>query len=387
MPRAILRLVVVLAVILGAAGIAEIWIRSDLHRFGLDVPDAADNPLAAISEPDPVIGTRYEPNASTVVKSPRREFEVLYQINEIGLRDHPLGTHLRKEARILVLGGASIEGYGVDVEDNFMKHVQQAIDKTTELKPSVHFIRAARAGQGAVEAYLLGGQLMETQKPHAILFFYDSGMPAIDRAVLARTAKDGNGLATKIAPATEGAGSRGIVDTLAGSSMLAKLAAMRMHAARARAALKPGDPAADPYAGLRANALAAVHGPSLQHVKALAAKAKAAGIPFVLVHLPLPVQVSAQEWEAGRADLGFEAKVYGTEDAAAVAAFCKDAGLECLALHEHFQEVAKRDRTLLFYPYTLALNPEGHRTLTAWGTTALYETFKKDGVLEAAMQQ
>jgi hypothetical protein len=148
--------------------------------------------------------------------------------------------------------------------------------------------------------------------------------------------------------------------------MLAEWLAVRT----ATAAIVPGDPARDRLAGMRPAAvadLAAVHGPSLAHVKALADLAKAHGIPFLLVHMPLPPQIAAEAWGVGRRRFRIAEGVQPADDAAVVVRFCTEAGLQCLALHEPLREAAATLQTTRhFHPSELALTLEGANTVGRW---------------------
>lgn len=70
-------------------GVVEIGVRV-LGLAPPPTPPGRGGELRSVLEFDPVLETRYRPEATTTVRSPRGEFEIEYRFNELGLRDRPL---------------------------------------------------------------------------------------------------------------------------------------------------------------------------------------------------------------------------------------------------------------------------------------------------------
>lgn len=371
-------------------------------RFALDrLPGAQDRRLAEafeqLAEFDPVLGFKYRPNSDLMVASPHDEFSVLYKVNEVGLRDRPLGTHLRKELKILALGDAQLEGWGVNIEDTFIKLAEKQINTRTGLAPPVRIVSAGQSGFGTAQSFLHGKSLIERLSPVAVVLFYTSEMVSADHHFLALAAKDAAGLATGMdsdAPQApllphveegETAVPRWLV-AAARYSALARVLAEKLAYRNSQAAIKPGDPASDRLAGIRADAaaLAELHAPSLHHVRALADAARAAHIPFLLIQLPLPPQVSPREWPEGRRLYQLAVQEYPADDALVVTAFCAHAELSCRAAHSAMRGAAAgMQSTLLYYKYDPVPNVEGHKALGAWLGGELFGWLSQLGLITA----
>ena len=82
-----------------------------------------------------------------------------------------------------------------------------------------------------------------------------------------------------------------------------RMAAAAYEGWQARAAVVPGDPARDLFAAARERNpdSLALYRTSLRYVAALAKLAHRHDAKFILLHVPLPHQVSADEWREGRA--------------------------------------------------------------------------------------
>jgi len=373
------RLLKILALILiaGVAG-AEVYGRYVLKlRPGLQDNHLAEA-LAKFAIYDPRLGLAYRVNIDQLIDSPYRDFSVLYKTNEIGLRDRPMGTHLRQELKFLVFGDEFTEGWGADIDQTFVVQTQQIVNTRTALKPPIRTVIAGKSGYGVAQNYLAAEALIDALQPKAIVFVYTALMPHAD-AMFLQDATVADGLATGLKAAEAPVRLPHLEDypaappawlkSLAAHSVAARLFAQWQGQRAIRTKMAAGDPLSDRLAGIRGGDvdLAAVHAPSLRHVRALAELAKRRNIPFLLVHLPLPPQVSAETWPVGRQLFAVEAGVVPARDVEVVAAFCRDAGIRCLSLHETLREAAgKLQSAQLYQPAEIALTLEGSNLVARW---------------------
>lgn len=83
--------------------------------------DARMNIFAA----DPVIGYTYKPHAQTHEKG--REYNALYRINSIGLRDREYGAKREGVFRVLLLGDSFSVSHGMTIEDSLSRQLERAL--------------------------------------------------------------------------------------------------------------------------------------------------------------------------------------------------------------------------------------------------------------------
>jgi hypothetical protein len=343
--------------------------------------------IAKFAEFDPVLGVRYRPNVDVLVDAPSGDFSILFKTNEIGLRDRPMGTHLRQELKFLFLGDEYVEGWGTDIDETPVVIAQRLVNEKTELQPPVRFVIGGKSGYGAAQNLLIGRQLIDAMPIRGIVFVYTALMPHADRRFLDQATLS-DGLATGVDPAVAPAavslphaGDRpraadNPFRALAPKSALARWLAERWAAYAMMRAHPPGDAARDRLAGLRASgaALDATLEPSLRHVKAIAGVAREHDIPFMLVHLPLAPQIAADEWTAGRALFGVPAEAPSTVDSAPLAAFCKAENLRCLSLHAFLQDAAAAPDSLpLHHRSEFGLTVDGSRLLGTWLANTVFD--------------
>ena len=153
-------------------------------------------------------------------------------------------------------------------------------------------------------------------------------------------------------------------------SSTAQFAAQRLDNRVAQDGIKPGDPNTDLLAGLRAPAerLALLHEPSLKHLRGLAALARAQNIPLIVVHLPMPHQVSNREWSLGRLAYGLENKIYPADDAEIVANLCKAYDLNCISAHTYLKAALQSPEKgrQFYYAYDFHPNAAGYELIGKW---------------------
>ena len=96
---------------------------------------------------DPVIGFTYKPNATTYEKG--REYNALYQINSLGLRDREYGPKKDGIFRVLLVGDSFSVSHGLPIEDSLSKQLERALQKVTEsegMSVEIEVINAAHGG-------------------------------------------------------------------------------------------------------------------------------------------------------------------------------------------------------------------------------------------------
>ncbi len=369
----VLQVLVLLALL---AGVAEAY-----ARFGLGLKPAPFTDDAAFGqalekfvEPDPQLGFRYRPNVDQLLTAPSGDFEILFKTNEIGLRDRPMGTHLRSELKFLVFGDEFTESWGTDIDEAAVINAQRLLNEMTALEPPVRLVIGGKSGYGAAQNLTMARQLVEQLKPRAIVFMYSSLMPHADRLF----GRAGAGGGAPLLPHAED--HPRYADTawapFAAYSALARLLG-EQSAARAMAAENvPGDAARDRFAGIRGDdaSLREAHAATLESVQALAALARERDIHFMLVHLPLAPQVAADEWPGGRALFGLPAERLPAPDAALVTEFCTQAGLRCHTLHEPLATAAAAPDSLpLYHRHEIGLTVAGNRVVGDWLAKTLYD--------------
>ena len=364
---------VLLAVLAGAA---EAWVRFGMGLTPGPLIDDAGfaQALAKFVEPDPRLGFRYRPNVDQLVTAPSGDFEILFKTNEIGLRDRPMGTHLRSELKFLVFGDEFTESWGTDIDEAAVINAQRQLNEMTALAPPVRLVIGGKSGYGAAQNLVMARQLVEQLKPQAIVFVYSSLMPHADRLFGGASSGGGSPLLPHAEDHPRPAETPWA--PFAAHSALARLLG-EQSAARAMAAKHvPGDAAHDRFAGIRGDdaSLRETHAASLAAVQALATLARERGIHFMLVHLPLAPQVAADEWPGGRAPFGLPNDRLPAPDAAIVSEFCAQAGLRCHTLHELLATAAAAPDSLpLYHRHEIGLTVAGNRVVGDWLAKTLYE--------------
>lgn len=96
---------------------------------------------------DPIIGFTYKPNATTYEKG--REYNALYQINSLGLRDREYGPKKKNIFRVLLVGDSFSVSHGLPIEDSLSRQLEralQAVVDSDEMPLKIEVINAAHGG-------------------------------------------------------------------------------------------------------------------------------------------------------------------------------------------------------------------------------------------------
>ena len=79
---------------------------------------------------DPIVGFTYKPLARTYEKG--REYNALFQINSIGLRDREHGEKGEGVFRVLLLGDSFSVSHGIPIEDSLSRQMERALQEITD---------------------------------------------------------------------------------------------------------------------------------------------------------------------------------------------------------------------------------------------------------------
>lgn len=104
-----------------------------------------------IFAPDPVIGFTYKPNAKTYEKG--REYNALYQINSLGLRDREYGPKKDGIFRVLLVGDSFSASHGLPIEDSLSRQLERALQEVTDSEGMPVKIEVINAAHGGYSPY------------------------------------------------------------------------------------------------------------------------------------------------------------------------------------------------------------------------------------------
>ena len=389
LPRAVLQNVVLVAV---AVSVCLAVLEGGVRLFHIAPPPRGDagSGIQALVEFDPVLETRYKPNSEARIRSPYGEFDVSYRTNELGLRDEALREPRSSCRRVLVLGNSFAEGWGVSESARFVNVAQAALRDHPPAGPAQTCYRLVNAGvaaYGMAQSYLLMQQLLEPVKPQALVVVLVGTMTSADYNYLREAATDSRGLATGLsaeAILSGGTPEREFrpswetstpVQAISRASAAARLVVQRLVNRAASGHIVPGDPVTDVLAAFRvhAEALDRLFTPTLAHLSGVAGLAKQRAIPLLVVHLPMPFQISDEEWKLGRSAFKVPDHASSTEESRLIEAFCREASLQCLFADGMI--AAKAARTAqsphLYFSYDFHLNEAGNKVVGEWLGAAL----------------
>jgi hypothetical protein len=100
-----------------------------------------------IFEADDVIGFIHKPHAVTYEKG--REYNALYEINTVGLRDREYGPKKEDDFRILLLGDSFAVSHGIELEDSLSRQLEKALQDIADkesISVRIQVINAACGG-------------------------------------------------------------------------------------------------------------------------------------------------------------------------------------------------------------------------------------------------
>lgn len=110
------------------------------------LPQNVDSRMNIIAS-DPVIGFTYEPHAKTYEKG--REYNALYRINSLGLRDREYGEKKDGVFRVLLVGDSFSVSHGLPIEESLSRQMEQALQESVDedgLDVKIEVVNAAVGG-------------------------------------------------------------------------------------------------------------------------------------------------------------------------------------------------------------------------------------------------
>jgi hypothetical protein len=100
-----------------------------------------------IYKPDSVVGYIYEPNSTTYEKG--KEYNALYRINGVGLRDRDYGAKDPGKFRVLLLGDSFSVSHGLAIEDSLSRQLERSLQTMIDpdrRKVTVEVVNTATGG-------------------------------------------------------------------------------------------------------------------------------------------------------------------------------------------------------------------------------------------------
>lgn len=312
-------------------------------------------------------GYRFRPNASAFFDAPSGEFSVNYEINELGLREPGMLFVGPNPPHVVFLGDEFTEGWGVMREATFIQDAQRMLRTRRGMDRYTRLLNAGMSGYGAAQSHGLARELLARTDVDMLVFVFSGLMPVADFHFVRSAGAQG--------PAAAGMSERdssfgGIVGAMA----LGRLVRAHVAAWRAQRAFTPGDPMTDPFAAARGDSerSRALYARSFAQVLEIRRLAHERGIPFVLLHVPLPVEVADDEWREGRALHRFDEPLTTAHDEQHVARFCADHGIDCLMAGEVLREVSRRTASPVYFRSDYTLTSVGHSALARYVAGEMY---------------
>jgi lysophospholipase L1-like esterase len=368
----------------GSVGLALIVGEIAVRVLGLAPPVKAGggDSVANVVLFDAKLETRYQPHAHTTIHSQYDEFTIDYDFNELGLRDRAVPPRSGDQSmRILTLGNSFVEGWGVQTDESFLRVAEARLNA----KHAVRIINGGASGYGAAQSYLLCKELLEKTQPDAVVFFYLPTMLPADQKFLAKADLDKDQIAVGLnvdaiinAPNAKQTAASGnffvdsaVIKGMSEYSSLMRMVRSRMANRAAQQSIIPGDPHTDLFAAYRAPAekLPEMHAATLRHLVAMGRLAKQSNLPFLVVQLPMPFEISASEWGRGRQIYGLTGDVQVPAELRRLPAEALEKeGMRLVAAHEFLagKAMAQSGQPAIYFSFDFHLNAGGQRLLGEW---------------------
>jgi hypothetical protein len=100
---------------------------------------------------DPVIGFTYQPHAETHEKG--REYNALYEINNLGLRDREYGPKGCGVFRVLLLGDSFSVSHGLAIEESLSRQLERSLRALADLDKILLSIEVVNGAAGGYSPY------------------------------------------------------------------------------------------------------------------------------------------------------------------------------------------------------------------------------------------
>ena len=300
------------------------------------------------------------------------EWRVRYAINSWGLRDReyalakPPGT-----LRILALGDSHVEGYGVNIEDTFVKRFEAALNHGgAQANPPVTYevINGGISGYSPLLEYLLLSRKGLQWQPDAVLLFYNFSDIRDDYEYEQMTKFDANGLPVQCFPfkRVRAHGDHPVERFLSRYSRAFLLLEHKVNVffwhrwypdfAKASSV--------DLFVAFRGSPeqIAELWKHNERYLDLIHQLLRARGIPMILISYPDAVEIDPNEWAEGRLASSFAVGQVLAQPLVVshLANFAKDRGILFLNLYEDFKATRLRP---LYFKFDGHLNAQGHRVL------------------------
>jgi hypothetical protein len=100
---------------------------------------------------DPVIGYSYQPHALTYQTG--REYNALYEINSLGLRDREYGPKKSGKFRVLLLGDSFSVSHGLPIEESLSRQMERALQSLSEQEGTSLLVEVVNGAVGGYSPY------------------------------------------------------------------------------------------------------------------------------------------------------------------------------------------------------------------------------------------
>ncbi len=160
------------------------------------IPQNVDSKMNIFAS-DSVIGFTFKPNSSTYEKG--REYNVIYRINSLGLRDREYGPKNKGTFRILLLGDSFSVSHGLKIEDSLSRQLERALQENANRDGrEIHFevINAAVGGYSPYNYWKAYSRWASVLEPDAVIVGFSTDDYDSSNAYAHYLIEDGDILAT-----------------------------------------------------------------------------------------------------------------------------------------------------------------------------------------------
>jgi len=308
------------------------------------------------------------------IKRSNHEFEVSYEINSYGLRDHeyplqkPPSTY-----RILMLGDSYTFGIGNNLEDTFSKRLEKKLNSQNK---SLHFevINGGCSSYSPLLEYLFLIRKGLALNPDLVILNYDISDVQDDTKYSGIAEFDSTGHPIRVPPVEVQyyfqeikKGFRSRIPFLQNSALYQFVMERYYQVVRKRdaplfyeqAKIIAGNIDYDRDLPMRENAgdWKKYFENSAHYLKMIQELLKSKNISFVITAYPYGTLVSEKEWAIGRKLRGFDEKIYSTKLFDYLEEFCRSERIPFLNMTPDFLNSKEFP---LFYSYDGHFTPAGH---------------------------
>lgn len=342
-----------------------------------------------LTEPNQITKFRFIHNSSC--KASTDEYSVQYKINEIGLRDYPIEKKKPDdEYRILFLGDSFTEGQGIQIEDTFVKKLEDLLKNADFSKDEdlankkIRTINAGVAGYSTVLEYLYLKNRGIELNPDQVIVDMNVTDFTEERANLKNAVRNEDGEITGVSIERKRHLPYALDDLLKKNSfsynmLLSKEEELVKLEGRISAFLKgekapeyaksstdfvPGDLDRDLFAITRQindEKFKELFNPVTTSILRIRDLLKEKNVPMYLVYVPNGHEVDKNEWTTGRVVMKLSEDNYPTRLNDSLKEFANQNEIPFLDLTDGFKLYLKDHQPGLYYKYDGHLTPLGDR--------------------------